>query len=294
MEEAVTLLRRVLPATIHLELAAGPNLPFAYVDPAQFQQIVLNLCVNARDAMPAGGTLHLASDLVRVPAHGDRTGSAMPGDYVRVTVRDEGVGIPEDVLPRIFEPFFTTKPVGAGTGLGLSMVYGIVTQHRGWVDVKSAPGMGATFTVHLPAVGRDAEIEAADRGGAARPPAYVARTVLVVDDEVIVRGFAARLLERVGCRVWTAGDGDEALLLLAEHPGEIESVLLDLTMPGRPVREVIRHLLDAKPPIQIVLTSGYSQDMGMLAEFTGLPFLAKPYRPEQLLGLICPPAPPQG
>ena len=292
MEEAATLLRRVLPSTINLELLPGTNLPPAQVDPAQLQQVVLNLCVNARDAMPVGGTLHLGSDLVRVPDEGERTAGAAPGDYVRITVRDEGVGIPPDVLPRIFEPFFTTKPVGAGTGLGLSMVYGIVTQHRGWVEVASQPGMGATFSVHLPAVAMGTASVAAAAGDAARPVAYVARTVLVVDDEAIVRDFAARLLERVGCRVLAAGNGAEALALLAANPGQVESVLLDLTMPGMPVREVVGHLLQVTPPVRIVLTSGYAQDMGMFADFTGLPFLAKPYKPAQLLGLMCPPVPP--
>jgi len=249
--------------------------------------------VNARDAMPIGGTLHIASDVVHVPVREERPGSAAPGDYVRVTVRDEGMGIAQDVLPRIFEPFFTTKPVGAGTGLGLSMVYGIVTQHHGWVDVESAPGMGAMFRIHLPAVGKRTEVVAAGPTDAAQSPAYVARTVMVVDDEVIVRDFAARLLERVGCRVWTAGDGAEALSLLAAHGGEIESVLLDMTMPGMPVREILHEMLQASPPVRLVLTSGHAQNATLLAEFTGLPFLAKPYTPDQMLGLMCPPAPAQ-
>jgi PAS domain S-box-containing protein len=290
MDEAATLLRRVLPATIHLELAPGESLPPAHVDPTQLQQVVLNLCVNARDAMPSGGTLHLSSDVVRVPEGGERAATAPAGDYVRITVRDEGAGIAPEVLPRIFEPFFTTKPVGEGTGLGLSMVYGIVSQHRGWVDVDSPPGRGATFRVQLPVVTSD-EAPASIAAVTPRPARYAPRTVMVVDDEAIVRDFAARLLERAGCQVLRAGDGAEALSLLAPRAADVESVLLDLTMPGMPVQEVVSRMRRMAPGARIVLTSGYAQDMGAQAEFAGLAFLAKPYSPDDMLSLMCAPAP---
>ena len=291
VDEVATLLRRVLPATIHLHVEPGADLPRVHVDPTQLHQVLLNLCVNARDAMASGGRLHVRTDVVHVPGRGEPAAGTVPGDFVRVTVRDEGTGIAPDVLPRIFEPFFTTKPVGEGTGLGLSMVYGIVTEHQGWVDVDSTAGTGATFRVHLPALAKGKDNVVAGTGAGARTPVYGPRTVLVVDDEALVRDFATRLLERVGCRVLTAAHGAEALAQIAAHPGEIESVLLDLTMPGMPVREVVRQILRDAPGSHVVLTSGYSQDAGMLAEFAGLPFLPKPYRPDQMLSLVCPPQP---
>ncbi len=290
LEESATLLRRVLPATIHLDLVVDPSTPEALVDPTQLQQVVLNLCVNARDAMPQGGTLRLDARASRVEGHVGDGGASGPGDYVTITVADEGTGIAPDVLPRIFEPFFTTKPVGEGTGLGLAMVYGIVTQHRGWIDVDSTPGKGATFRVHLPAARAASPPAASSRPARAATARYAPRTVLVVDDEAIVRRLACQLLERAGCRVLEAADGDAALKLLHEHAAEVESLLLDLTMPGRPLREVLREIRTLAPHVRLVLTSGYSQESSLLDEFAGLPFLAKPWVPSRMLDMLCAPA----
>ncbi len=283
VREAAALLRRALPATIELVLETADDLPRAQVDPTQLQQVLLNLCVNARDAMPEGGTLRITTRRTTLDAPRGTDVGAVPGEYVRIEVSDEGVGIPADVLPRIFEPFFTTKPVGAGTGLGLAMVYGIVSQHRGWVDVESTPGAGTTFRVHLPAssgqaVAREGDAEAMPRAGEAPP-----RTVLVVDDEAVVRDFAARILERVGWNVLRASDGREAMQAVAAHTGAIDAVLLDMTMPGPPLREVVEALRRALPGARLVLTSGYSLDLSGQHELAALPFLTKPYSPQQLL-----------
>jgi CheY-like chemotaxis protein len=280
-------LRRVLPATIRLDITSDPGIPPALVDATQLQQVVLNLCVNARDAMPGGGVLSVATSAVRVPENGAAAGQGAAGEYVRITVADTGVGMTSEVQARIFEPFFTTKAIGAGTGLGLSMVYGIVAQHNGWLDVASAPGQGATFHVNIPAAGAGREKLVPAPG---RPPVQasrVARLVLVVDDEAIVREYAMRLLERAGCRVLGAADGREAIEVVERHAGEIDSALVDLTMPGPPIQEVLLALRAKAPGMQIVVTSGYSLEATRLPDALGLSFLPKPYTPIQLIELLC-------
>jgi PAS domain S-box-containing protein len=282
--ETEALLRRILPATITLELRTDALELFALADTTQIQQLLLNLCVNARDAMPNGGTLTLSTRPVRLPGGGG-AGKGAPGDYVCIGVRDTGTGMAPEVRERIFEPFFTTKPVGAGTGLGLSMVYGIVTQHRGWVEVESEPGRGTEFRVYLPVAPADSTAAGAAPPAAA-PAAPVSTHVLVVDDEPIVREYAVRLLERAGCRATGAGDGAEALEFLARHGGDVQAVLLDLTMPGPPVREVLREIRGRWSHVRIVVTSGYSQEGAQVPELAGLEFLAKPYTPAQLLAVV--------
>jgi PAS domain S-box-containing protein len=286
IEETAALLRRMLPATIRFELDLAPDLPPAMVDPTQLQQVILNLCVNARDAMPEGGTLRVASRPIRLSAEQPRAASSTPGRYVQIEVGDTGVGIAPEVLPRIFEPFFTTKPIGSGTGLGLSMVYGIVTQHGGWVEVDSAPGRGARFRVCLPAAERTGAMAEAPIASAAPARGLEQRTVLIVDDESVVRTYAKRALESAGCRVLSAEDGDHALQVLGANEGEISAVLMDLTMPGSPVRFVVRRMLDMRPDLRVVLTSGFSVDTPSLDEMPALPFLPKPYSPQQLLDAL--------
>jgi PAS domain S-box-containing protein len=288
LEETATLLRRVLPASIRIELVPAAGLLLAMVDPTQLQQILLNLCVNARDAMPEGGRLRLAAAAVHIADGAEHSMTATAGDFARIEVSDDGVGIEPDALERIFEPFYTTKPAGGGTGLGLSMVYGIVAQHRGWVDVESEPGRGATFRVHLPlATTSPASDQPATTS--AHPANYDHRVVLVVDDEPVVRNLATALLERAGCKVIQAADGNEAVAQLTAHVAEVETVLLDLTMPGPPAREVVRQMRRVAPRARIVLTSGYAQEAAAVPEFAGLPFLQKPYLPARLYQLVCAP-----
>jgi len=166
-------------------------------------------------------------------------------------------------------------------------VYGTVTQHRGWLEVESVPGRGSTFRVHLPAALPGDAVGAAAESPARQPAVRVPRLVLVVDDEEVVREFAMRLLERAGCRVLGAQDGAEALELVRRHGGGIDCMLIDLTMPGPPVPEVLAVMREIAPGMRVVVTSGYSQETARLQEIEGLTFLPKPYTPGELLGLMC-------
>ncbi len=285
IEEAAALLRRMLPSTIRIEVASSAPLPPAMVDPTQLQQVLFNLCVNARDAMPDGGRIRFAARTREITAEQARDGGRSEGRYVEIEIADDGAGIAPEVLPRIFEPFFTTKPVGHGTGLGLSMVYGIVSQHRGWVDVESTPGAGATFRIALPAAeGATAATAPAPRPG--REPLSPATTVLVVDDEPVVRRLARRTLEAGGHRVIEAENGDEALARVDAQADDIALVLLDLTMPGTPVRKILPQLLERHPSLKVVLSSGFSDVVSGGGEFAALPFLAKPYAPRELVEIV--------
>jgi CheY-like chemotaxis protein len=291
VHDTAALLARMVPASIQVRLHLAVDLPEAMVDSVQLQQVLFNLFVNARDAMPEGGTLTVRSRRVEI-APGDARGLAA-GPYAEISISDTGVGIPPDVLPRIFEPFFTTKPVGSGTGLGLAMVYGIVSQHQGRVEATSEPGWGSTFRVLLPAAPGEARSEpgepvAVRAGEPERRPAppLEGLPVLVVDDEPLVRGFTQRALEVAGCRVTAAADGEEGLRAAREAGEPPAVVLMDLTMPGRPVREVLRELHEFAPATPVVLTSGFSQHSSGREELPGLPFLPKPYSPAQLVEAI--------
>ncbi len=279
VEEAARLLRRALPVTVKLETALAPSLPPALVDAGQVQQALLDLCLNASDAMPGGGTVTVTT--------GPPGSGRAPEGFLELVVADEGAGIAPDVLPRIFEPFFTTKPQGRGTGLGLSLVYGIVSQHGGRIDVDSRPGAGTRFRLLLPAA-----------PAAAAPPALVPppasvrparrrapRLVLVVDDEPVVRAIAMRSLAGAGFHPLEAGGADEAEALLRADPAAIRVVLLDAMMPGRTGLELLPVLRDRRPGLPVVLTSGFSGAPAPLDDpFTT--FLPKPFSPKALVAAV--------
>jgi nitrogen-specific signal transduction histidine kinase/CheY-like chemotaxis protein len=280
--EAVRLLQRVLPATIGVEVRCQADAWPAWADPTQLCQVLMNLAVNARDAMPEGGTLTLATANREADAAwcAGRVG-ARPGRYAVLSVSDTGCGMTPEVQARIFEPFFTTKEVGQGTGLGLAVVFGIVQAHGGWIDVASTPGRGSRFEVCLPAAEAAAPV-----AEAAPPPARGAgECVLVVDDEELVRNLARSVLERRGFRVLTAADGEEALAAYRARPTEIDAVLLDLTMPRLGGLQALRRLREINPEVRVVISSGhtmYSDAERMLAAGARA-FAAKPYRAEELV-----------
>jgi signal transduction histidine kinase/CheY-like chemotaxis protein len=242
--------------TVTMDPGAAPAL--AMVDPAQLQQVLLNVVLNGRDAMPSGGRLTLAtSNVVLDPDETIGWPDAAPGAYVRVVVRDTGTGIPSDVLPRIFEPFFTTKPSGRGTGLGLSMVYGIVRQTGGRVTVETQAETGTAVVIDLPAA----------RVPAAAPPAAAVRrdrrgteTVLVVEDEAAVRELVQAMLALGGYRILVAAGGDEALRAAAAHDGPIDLLLSDVVMPGMNGRALAERLLAARPDMRVLFMTGYTDD----------------------------------
>ncbi len=288
VEESVRLLRRVLPANIRVDTALDPALPPVRFDATQIQQVLFNLCINARDAMPHGGVLTLSTGAGQRPSGAPGSPDAAPGAWAWLRVADDGAGIPADVLPRVFEPFFTTKPVGSGTGLGLAMVYGIVREHGGWIEAASTEGEGSAFTVWLPFATEGEGAAPRDHFPAVRTPPRAGAEgvgggalVLVVDDEAVLRQLACRALRDNGYRVLEAVDAAAGLELASAHAEELRGVLLDLTMPGMSGAQALPLLREIAPRAAVVLTSGYSAESARAIEGAAA-FLAKPWSPAEL------------
>jgi PAS domain S-box-containing protein len=288
VQDSCRLLRRVLPGTIRLDVLPGEEVWPASADSTQIHQVLMNLVVNARDAMGGAGIVKVMTGNRTFTAEDClRNVEARPGRFVELTVRDTGPGIAPGILGRIFEPFFTTKPVGQGTGLGLAMVFGIVKAHRGWVTVESEPGHGATFRVYLPAADEAARGErdhcadgelAGERAGAKE------HLILVVDDEEYIRRLAQTVLERAGFRVVAARDGHEALALYRQRSAEIAAIVLDLTMPGMTGLQVLQATLQINPGVRVIFSSGYAAegDREQLLAVGARAFVPKPYRLDEL------------
>lgn len=268
--------------TIQLRLCEAP--PFINADRAMFEQVLLNLAVNGRDAMPRGGNLTLTTS--RLEAHHGSPAlpaGAEPGRYFCIEVADNGQGITNENLPRLFEPFFTTKEVGKGTGLGLATVFGIVEQHRGWVSVESSPGQGSRFTVSFPECEEETPAPFRNRRDLAPRGS---ETILLVEDEAMVRHFARHLLDRHGYRIIEAQNGPHALDLWQKHSREIDLLLTDIVMPGGIAgTELARLLTENRPDLKVVFTSGYAAEIfrGEIDLPREAAFLAKPYPAEELL-----------
>jgi PAS domain S-box-containing protein len=283
------LLRRVLREDVMLACNYGGALPIIEADPGMMEQIVMNLAVNARDAMPQGGTLTLATQMAEIDVHHVSTHpEAMADRFACLTVSDTGIGMDAAVLGRIFEPFFTTKEVGKGTGLGLATVYGVVKQHQGWIEVASEVGRGSSFKVFLPASSKPVTRPSGERptrtGFEGR-----GETILVVEDEPALRALARRVLEAYGYRVLESASGVEAISLWEEHALQIDLLLTDMVMPGGVNgRELALKLKEQDRGIKVVYTSGYSPEA--IAEgldlIEGVNFLAKPYRPGALAKIV--------
>ncbi len=257
LQELVKLMSETFPKSITLTLNLEPQLPRIDADPNQVHQVLLNMCVNARDAMPDGGTLTLATAIVRGETLTQRFSQATPASYVRVTIRDTGSGIREEHLREIFNPFFTTKDIGKGTGLGLAVAYGIVENHAGFIDVTSTPGVGTEFTVYLPAA-QQVEAAAAEPVGT-----YLnhvpggTETILFVDDEPLAREMAVEHLQNKGYTVLTAGDGEEALAVFRANRERIGLVLSDYGLPKLDGEEVLRRIRAMDPTVPFLLMSGF-------------------------------------
>jgi PAS domain S-box-containing protein len=273
------MLQRLIGEHIALQAEFAPGGAMIQADPGMMEQVIMNLAVNARDAMPKGGRLGICTTVLEVdPASLRVPPRVKPGSYVRLTLSDTGSGIPPDQLPHIFEPFFTTKDVGKGTGLGLATVFGIVDQHNGWIDVESQVGLGTSFHVFIPHL---TDIVPAPATPAAEPPAgRGTETVLLVEDEAPVRALARRMLEQRGYRVHEAADGRQALEVWAAHGEAIDLLLTDLVMPGGLTGyELAERLRARQPDLKVLCASGYSEEILGKVSIAGLRFnfLPKPY-----------------
>jgi len=257
------MLQRIIGEHINLHIQCAGNLPPVFADVVNFEQIVINLAVNARDAMPRGGPLTITAELAVTDAkYKEREPDAMAGTFVRLSVADKGSGMDETVRRKIFEPFFTTKGVGKGTGMGLATVYGIVKQHQGWIEVESRPGAGSVFKVFLPVADRGAEKALESKTGLIRATDIQSRTIFLVEDETSLREMASKILKRLGYQVVTAGNGPEALALWPQHRGKIDLLLTDMVMPGGMTgRELADCLLREAPGMPVIYSTGYSLDL---------------------------------
>jgi two-component system cell cycle sensor histidine kinase/response regulator CckA len=286
VREVESMLARLIGADVELVTSLDSDLGPTHADPSQIEQVVVNLAVNARDAMRQGGRLLIETANAELDDDfASRHVGSRPGSYVSLTVADTGEGMDAEASARLFEPFFTTKGPGSGTGLGLSTVYGIVKQSHGYVAVDSEPGRGTVVTVYLPRVKAVAELES---GASARAPEAVARggseTVLVVEDEEIVRSLIREMLEGLGYTVVDARDGEEALSILSEGPPGIDLVITDLVMPRMSGRELARRVGELQPETAVLLVSGYAGDTATVHGplETGTAFLEKPFNGAEL------------
>jgi two-component system, cell cycle sensor histidine kinase and response regulator CckA len=277
------MLRRLIREDIALTVVAPPGLRSCRADPGQLEQVVVNLAVNAQDAMPAGGTLEVSTrDVVLDAAFAALHPGLCPGPHVVLGVSDTGEGIDAATLPRVFEPFFTTKAPGKGTGLGLATVYGIVSQSGGAVTVSSTVGRGTTVTIYLPAVASGLAVEVPAPQG--RAASHGTETVLVVEDEAQLRSMARRILEGAGYTVLLAGDGEAALEVLHGHEGRVDLVLTDVVMPRLGGAELAARLAETHPEIKVLFTSGYTADVDLRMDVrdAAVSFLGKPYTVDEL------------
>lgn len=274
------MLQRLLGETVRLEFVLPAEIPMIHADVGMVEQVIMNLAVNARDAMPNGGTLLITAAPAAVSQEAPRSHpEARPGSFVRLMVTDNGCGMSPETMARIFEPFFTTKEVGKGTGLGLATVYGIVKQHQGWIEVRSGPGQGTTFSIFFPASGRPVESRQVEAQSEI-VPAGGTETILLVEDEPVLRDMARVFLEERGYHVLEAGSGREALAVWEKHRDAIDLMLTDMAMPeGISGTDLARQLVARKPTLKVVFASGYSmEDLDTAFIRKGqAAFLSKPY-----------------
>src|SRR5271165_4905889 len=284
--ETTHMLRRVIGEDVQLVTKLSDAVDNSRLDADQVGQVILNLAVNARDAMPEGGTLQIETSNVELDdAYTKTHPPVQPGRYVMLAVSDTGTGIDKAILPRIFDPFFTTKDVGKGTGLGLSIVYGIVKQSGGYIWVYSEPGHGTTFKLYFPVTTAAIESPVARSETIFHP---AGQRVLLVEDEAMIRGNVCDCLQQLGYQVLEAENGEKALRLCEEHRGRIDLVLTDLVMPGMSGHELAGELARRHPEIKMLFMSGYTEDSAARRDILlkGSPFLHKPFSVSDLSNAV--------
>lgn len=286
IREAIKLVRRTISPLIEISIDTGEALKVIFADEGQMNQMLMNLMINACNAMPEGGILTINTENFEIDDEfSSIRADVEPGDYVKLTLNDTGIGIPPENLNRIFEPFFTTKDVGKGTGLGLAMVYGIVKGHKGWIEVESKIGVGTSFYVYLPADESEPDLVEEKvifslEGGH--------ETVMLVDDDEAVIGFGKDLLENFGYKVIIANDGFEAVEIYRRKQHSIDLIILDLSMPRKSGRESLKELLTINPDIKVIVSSGFDKGgpVNQLLEMGAKAFVPKPYGMEKMLGAV--------
>ncbi|OFW12709.1 MAG: hypothetical protein A3H29_07175 [Acidobacteria bacterium RIFCSPLOWO2_02_FULL_67_21] len=277
------MLSRIVSEDIHVDIVAAPSLGRTKADPGQIEQLVINLVVNAHDAMPQGGTLTIeTANAVLGPAFVRRHVGSQPGHYVSLVVKDTGCGMAPEVLAHVFEPFFTTKGPGKGTGLGLSMVYGLVKQSGGYIMVESSPGVGTTVTMYLPAV--DDPVESAAAGPQCVQTLEGTETILLVEDDAGVCSLMRKVLERYSYTVLSTQDAGDAIAIDDSYRGAIHLLVTDMIMPGLSGPDLAQRIVRRRPAIKVLFVSGYRSreviDLGVSSQNAS--FLQKPFRPETL------------
>jgi two-component system cell cycle sensor histidine kinase/response regulator CckA len=285
ISEISNLLKRLLGETIRLEVSHGRNLGTVRADPGQLEQVIVNLAVNARDAMPDGGALTIQT-FAMGQADVRKLGiEIMPvTEYTALKVTDSGVGIPPDVITKIFEPFFTTKEVGKGTGLGLSTVYGIVKQTGGFIFAESEPGRGTSFVIYLPVHEAPASaVVARQQAKEASPELWGTGTILLVEDEAMVRAVAERALSRQGYKILTATNGEEGLEMLEATDEPIDLLISDVVMPTMDGPTMARAAREKRPGLPIIFMSGYAEEqLRNSIDLANIGFLPKPFSVQQI------------
>lgn len=277
------ILESVLGERVRLGMRLEPGTPPAHADHAQIEQVLINLCLNARNAIPDSGTVTLRTRKARLKTVlNSPFGSIHPGTYAVLEVADTGHGIAPENLPHVFEPFFTTKGAGEGSGLGLSIIYGIVKEHRGLIDLESSPGAGSRFTIYLPS----SDMPLAETPAAAAQPTTVLRgaeTILIADDEEIIRSILKRALSKQGYEVLVAANGEEALELFTANQNRVAAVILDVIMPKLNGIQVYEKLAPIKPGVKVMFMSGYAtiQGTGMLRKLS-VPSILKPFSADEI------------
>jgi PAS domain S-box-containing protein len=287
--ELAQMLRRLVGEGISLDVERDPDLWTVHADEAQLSNAIINLVVNARDAMPSGGTVTIKT-VNETVGHSMALGTAImpPGEYVRIEVSDTGIGMSQEVQSKIFDPFFTTKPVGQGTGLGLATVYGIVKQTGGFITVDSEVGKGTSFNIYLPRLRTDALAAPAEAAPAAARDVTGQDTILLVEDEEAVRSFAARALRMRGYNVLEAGGGEEALEIVQNDQQTIHLVITDVVMPNMDGPTMVRHVKQLKPDLRVIFMSGYAEEAFRRNDQSSedIHFLPKPFGLKQLAAKV--------